>query len=223
MKKVIAGLLVLISGAAGVWAEEVALLEFRVGQESGKRRVAVELLEGDAPDHVESFKKLARRGFYRGTTIHRSFPRQLVQMGDPLSRNPDRGSVGTGGPSFTLPPEIRARHEKGAVAAGRLPDRINPTRRSNGSQFFVCLDAMPSYDGQYTVFGRVIYGLGLLDAMSQLPVDSNDNPVQRIELCSVRILDRSRLPGEQTEAEIEAGKKPAPWWRRLVSILGGIF
>jgi cyclophilin family peptidyl-prolyl cis-trans isomerase len=223
MKKVIAGLLVLISGATGVWAEEVALLEFRVGRESGKRRVALEFLEGDAPGHVENFKKLARRGFYRGTTIHRSFPHQLMQMGDPLSRDPSRGTVGTGGPTFTLPPEIRARHEKGAVAAGRLPDKINPTRRSNGSQFFICLDAMPSYDGQYTVFGRVIYGMGVLDTLSQLPVDSNDNPVQKIEICSVRILDRARLPEEQTDAEIEAGRKPLRWWQRLGSILDGIF
>jgi peptidyl-prolyl cis-trans isomerase B (cyclophilin B) len=218
MKKVIPSLVISILAASGLGAEEVALLEFRVGHEQGTRRVAVEFLEGDAPGHVESFKKLARKGFYRGTSIHRSFPHQLLQMGDPLSREKDRSAVGTGGPAFTLAPEIRARHEKGALAAGRLPDKINPTRRSNGSQFFICLDAMPSYDGQYTVFGKVIYGLGVLDGLSQLPVDSNDNPVQRIEICSVRILDRERLPAEQTEAEIEAGKKAKRWWRRLLPI-----
>ena len=87
-------------------------------------------------------------------------------MGDPLSRKKDRTKVGTGGPGYTILPEIRRKHTKGAVAAARLPDKINPSRVSNGSQFFICLQPQPSYDGQYTVFGHVLYGLDTLDLIS---------------------------------------------------------
>ncbi len=80
------------------------------------------------------------------------------------------------------------------MAAGRLPDKINPTRVSNGSQFYDCLTPMPSYDGQYTVFGNVIWGLDTLDQVSQLPVDSNDYPVLRVEIRSLKIVPREKLP-----------------------------
>ena len=64
--------------------------------------------------------------------------------------------MGTGGPGYTLPPEIHRRHTLGAVAASRLADEINPSRRSSGSQFYICLKAMPDLDGKYTVFGHVL-------------------------------------------------------------------
>ena len=86
-----------------------------------------------------------------------------------------------------MPPEIRLKLDKGAVAAARLPDEINPTRASNGSQFFVCIDAMPQLNGQYTVFGRVIEGLNVLDAISGLPADSNDYPAEKVVVQSIRL------------------------------------
>lgn len=176
-----------------VRADDVALLTFKVGKDKALKQAAIEFY-GDAPLTAENFKKLARKRFYNGQSVHRVFPDTLVQMGDPLSQRRDRAKVGTGGPGYTLPPEIHRKHTKGAVAAGRLPDKINPGRLSNGSQFFICLEPMPSYDGQYTVFGNVIWGLDALNQISELPVDTNDSPVQRVDVKSIKIMPREKLP-----------------------------
>jgi cyclophilin family peptidyl-prolyl cis-trans isomerase len=199
--------------AAVAHADDVALITFKVGKEKQPRQVAIEFFEGDAPTTVENFRKLARKGFYKGTAIHRSFPKTLVQMGDPLSRDEDdRSKVGTGGPGYSIQPEIRRKHGKGAVAAARLPDKLNPSRVSNGSQFFVCLKPLPVYDGQYTVFGQVLWGLDTLEALSTRPTDSNDHPTERIEIRSVKIMDRSRLP--EPPKPTEPNTKPKRrWWQ----------
>ena len=76
------------------------------------------------------------------------------------------------------------------AAAARLPDKINPARVSNGSQFFVSLQPMPNLDGQYTVFAHVLEGLDVLEKISQAPADTNDSPVQRIVLETVNIVPR---------------------------------
>ena len=193
-------------------ADDCALVTLRIGKEKQVQQFAIELFEGDAPATVENFKKLARKGFYKGCEIHRAFPQLLVQMGDPLSRKKDRHKVGTGGPGYSLPPEIRRKHTAGAVAAARLPDKINPARVSNGSQFFVCLAPMPAYDGQYTVFGHVLWGLDTLDAISSRPVDSNDYPIDRIRIVSVRILPRAQLPAPPKPASPD-GKPSRRWWQ----------
>lgn len=195
-----------------VRADDCALVTLKLGKDKQLQRFAFELYEADAPATVENFKKLARKGFYKGCEIHRAFPHLLVQMGDPLTRKKDRHKVGTGGPGYSLPPEIRRKHLAGAVAAARLPDKINPSRVSNGSQFFVCLAPMPAYDGQYTVFGNVLWGLEALDAISTRPVDSNDYPVERIRIVSVKILPREQLPAPPKPAP--PSDKPARrWWQ----------
>lgn len=213
MKKLLFTLVCLIAGASLSRADEVALLQFRIGKEKALHPVAIEFAEGDAPITVANFKKLVRDGFYKGITVHRAFPHMLVQMGDPQSRGKDRATIGTGGPGYTLPPEIRRKHTKGAVAMARLPDKLNPSRVSNGSQFYVCLEPMPNLDGQYTVFGHVLYGMETLDAISARPVDSNDNPTDRIEIRSAKILPREALPPAPQPGP--AGAKPArkPWWK----------
>lgn len=204
----------LLGGAFTAHADDVALLQIKLPNQKALQPVAIEFYEGDAPATVENFKKLARKGFYKGVAFHRAFPHVLVQTGDPYSRKKDRAKVGTGGPGYTLKPEIRRKHTEGAVAMARLPDKLNPSRMSNGSQFFVCLAAMPSYDGQYTVFGRVTQGLPVLDQISAMPVDSNDYPVQRIEIRSVKIVPREKLPSAPapgTPATATPAKKP--WWK----------
>ena len=198
--------------AALLHADDVALVTLKVGKEKPTQQFAIEFFETDAPATASNFKKLARKRFYNGLAIHRAFPHTLVQMGDPLTEHKDRSKVGTGGPGYTLTPEIHRRHIKGAVAMARLPDTINPSRVSNGSQFYVCLAPMPTYDGQYTVFGHVLWGLDALDAISTRPVDSNDYPVERIEIKSVKILAREQLPGPP--APRTPGQKPARrWWQ----------
>jgi peptidyl-prolyl cis-trans isomerase B (cyclophilin B) len=203
--------LILVVGSA-LHADECALVSLRVGKEDQVLQFAMEFYEGDAPGTAANFKKLAKKGFYKGTTIHRAFPHILVQMGDPLSKEKDRTRVGTGGPGYSLPPEIRRKHTKGAVVAGRLPDKVNPSRVSNGSQFFICLKPMPEYDGQYTVFGNVLWGLDTLVALSTRPTDTNDYPSDRIEIRSIKILDRAQLPAPPKPKE-EGAKAARHWWQ----------
>jgi peptidyl-prolyl cis-trans isomerase B (cyclophilin B) len=217
MKKLILTIAILAAGATFLRADDVAVVTFEYG---GKKHQAVfEFYEGDAPLTVANFEKLARKGFYNGLTVHRAFPQTLIQMGDPLSSKKDRSKVGTGGPGYTIPPEIHRKNILGAIAAARLPDKINPARLSNGSQFYICLKPNPSYDGQYTVFGHVASGMDTLDEISTKSVDSNDNPIERIVIKSVKILPREKVPGlaaapipapSKPTAAIPALKKPAP-------------
>ncbi len=199
-------------------ADEVALIEFRFADKS-RRTVAIELFEGDAPATAANFKKLAEDGFYDGCSIHRAIPDSLVQTGDPLSRKKSREKVGTGGPGYTLPAEIRRKHSKGAIATARLGDAVNPQRRSNGSQFYFCIKPQPQLDGKYTVFGQVIQGMDVLQLISNKPADTNDYPIERIRIKSIKIVDRSTLPAPAPATKpgaVPPGEGPKPsFWRRL--------
>jgi peptidyl-prolyl cis-trans isomerase B (cyclophilin B) len=212
MKLKFATAALLLLSAALAQAEEVALMKVRIGRTKELLPVAITFYEAEAPMTVANFKKLARRKFYDGCTFHRAFPHTLVQVGDPLSKKRDRTKVGTGGPGYTLLPEVRRRHGAGDIAMARLPDKLNPGRMSNGSQFFVCIAPLPSYDGQYTVFAHVLYGLDTLDRISQLPVDSNDAPLERVKIDSLRVMPREQLPPEPVPSAPKPVKKKA-WWR----------
>jgi cyclophilin family peptidyl-prolyl cis-trans isomerase len=171
---------------AGNGSQSVVML-VQVRKEKKPQRIVMELREDAAPQTVANFKELVRRRFYDGLSFHRLFAHRLVQTGDPRSRHGESNLSGTGGPGYTIPSEIRLKPDLGAVVASRLPDSINPTRASNGSQFFICLQPMPALNGQYTVFGKVTEGLDLLDAISGIPVDSNDFPLQRVVIKSIRM------------------------------------
>lgn len=186
---------ILFASAFICLADPVAVFDVHwgKGKERQTRTFAIAFFEADAPRTAANFQKLVKDGFYKKTAIHRVFPNYLVQAGDPLSRRNDRTVIGTGGPGYTLPAEIRRRHFRGAVAAGRLKDSINPNRQSNGSQFYVCLRPIPAQDGQDTVFGEVIAGLPALDEISRLEADTNANPLERVEVTRAYIIDRSQL------------------------------
>ncbi len=213
MKKIALSLTALCLAAPLLHADDVALMTLSPGKGKPLVTVAMEFFESDAPEHAANFKKLARKGFYKGTAIHRAFPHTLVQFGDPMTRSSDRAKVGTGGPGYTLPPEIHHKHTKGSIAAARLPDKINPARVSNGSQFYVCIDSQPSFDGQYTVFGQVIYGLDALDALSEKAVDTNDYPLDRLEVKSINIMPREVLPPAPDLTKTAAKVKTKHWWQ----------
>ncbi len=179
---------VLVATQPAAFASQ-AVIKVRLGKEKEPGTIVIDLFEKDAPITVENFRKLANEGFYKGTRIHRIFPGAMIQGGDPISKkgtsHPD---LGTGGPGYTLPAEIRRKHVKGAVAMGRLPDNLNPSRASNGSQFYIALEPMPSLDGAYTVFGVVASGLDVVESISRLPADSNDAPTVTVEILSVEFV-----------------------------------
>lgn len=96
-------------------------------------------LYDETPKHKENFTKLAEEGFYNGTTFHRVIKDFMIQGGDPNTKEGGTGQPGTGGPGYTLPREISPKffHHKGALAAARQPDQVNPQWESSGSQFYL--------------------------------------------------------------------------------------
>ena len=204
--------LLLLALCSVAHADDVALLEIRF-EDGTTRQAAIEFYEKDAPETVANFKKLAKKGFFKGCAFHRAIPTAIVQTGDPLSKKKDRTAVGTGGPGYTLAPEIRRRHTKGAVAAARIGDKVNPQRRSNGSQFYVCISPQPQLDGKYTVFGNVISGLDVLESISNRSADTNDYPIERIILKKVSIIPREKLPTPAAAPKPGAAPAKKPFWR----------
>jgi peptidyl-prolyl cis-trans isomerase B (cyclophilin B) len=118
--------------------------------------IRLEFFPEDAPKTVENFVTLAKKGFYNGLNFHRVVPDFVVQGGCPKGN-------GTGGPGHTVKAEFnKQKHVRGTLAMARSqhPD-------SAGSQFYICYGTTPHLDGQYTVFGRVVSGMELVDRIKQ--------------------------------------------------------
>lgn len=97
-------------------------------------------LYDETPLHRDNFLKLAKEGYYDGTIFHRVIKNFMIQGGDPDSKNPQpNAQYGTGGPDYTVEAEIKPTlfHKRGALAAARTGDEVNPERRSSGSQFYI--------------------------------------------------------------------------------------
>lgn len=168
---------------------KIAVMEVAFG--GTKQTVMFELFPNDAPQTVANFIDHCDSGFYNGLAFHRAIEGFLVQTGDPLTSDESaREKWGTGGEDKTIPAEIKRPHRVGAVAMARRADKVNPQRRSNGSQFYVALGNYGAIDGKYTVFGQVVSGLDVLKRISIMPVDANDCPVARIEVKSIKVIDQ---------------------------------
>ena len=126
-------LLILVSTA--VIAQE-SLVRLVIETDSGN--MVVELFN-ETPAHRDNFLKLAKEGFYDGTSFHRVIKNFMIQGGDPNSKEGAEGAPGSGGPEYTIPAEIRPElfHQKGALSAARKGDNVNPKRESSGSQFYI--------------------------------------------------------------------------------------
>ena len=130
-------------------------------------RSAIELFDEDAPKTVDNFTKLASKGFYDGVIFHRVIPDFMIQGGDPTG-------TGSGGPGYQFEDEFNENLvERGALAMA------NAGPNTNGSQFFiVTADACPWLDGKHTVFGRVISGMEVVDAIEKV-ADRRQRPAGR--------------------------------------------
>jgi len=151
--------------------EEQAVIETEFG------KITIRFFPDVAPRHVENFKKLAREKFYDGLGFHRVIPENLVQGGDPQTRNGSPENWGKGIPGQPrVPAEFNTRpFVKGTVGMARLggdPD-------SGTSQFFISLTEHPEWDGRYTVFGEVIDGLEAVSRISQVPTNAMSQRVER--------------------------------------------
>lgn len=107
-------------------------------------------LYNETPQHRDNFVKLAKEGYYDGVLFHRVIDEFMIQTGDGDSKTATAGQrLGSGGPGYTVPAEIvypKLFHKRGALAAARTPDQVNPERRSSGSQFYIVTGKV--YDAQ---------------------------------------------------------------------------
>src|SRR6201996_8646138 len=140
--------------------------------------IALELFDEDAPKTVENFTKLARDGFYDGVIFHRVIPDFMIQGGDPTG-------TGTGGPGYQFEDEFNDHKvERGALAMA------NAGPNTNGSQFFiVTTGAAPWLDGKHTVFGTVVEGMDVVDAIEATPTDASDRPLEPQAIATVELSD----------------------------------
>ena len=138
--------------------------------------IVLELHDEDAPKTVENFRKLAADGFYDELIFHRVIPDFMIQGGCPQG-------TGTGGPGYTFEDEFN----DNKVVRGALA-MANAGPNTNGSQFFiVTAGAAPWLDGKHTVFGTVVEGMEVVDAIEGTATDGSDKPLQpqtieRVEL-----------------------------------------
>ena len=179
-------------------------------------------LYDETPLHRDNFIKLAEEGFYEDITFHRVIEGFMIQAGDPESKgNSKNKKLGSGGNSYTIPAEFNSKlvHTKGALAAARTGDNVNPKKESSGSQFYIVhgkpqtdkqlenyelqkgikynaydanilktLGGTPALDMEYTVFGRVIKGLEVIDKIAESQTDKTDRPVEDIRILSLKII-----------------------------------
>jgi peptidyl-prolyl cis-trans isomerase B (cyclophilin B) len=106
------------------------------------------VLYNETPAHRDNFIKLAKEGYFDGTLFHRVIDGFMVQGGDPDSKNAPKGKqLGQGGPGYTIPAEFNQSliHKKGALAAARMGDNVNPQKASSGSQFYIAQGKSYSY------------------------------------------------------------------------------
>lgn len=186
--------------------------------ETNKGSIKIKLYDS-TPKHKENFIKLVKQGYYNDLLFHRVIQGFMMQGGDPQSKNAGPGvMLGNGGPGYTIPAEIGGKHFKGALAAARLGDAVNPAKESSGSQFYIVqgrpvnraeitmmsrgknlqyteeetkkyetLGGTPFLDGDYTVFGEVVEGMEVIDAICMQPCDQGNRPTTNITM-KIRML-----------------------------------
>jgi dolichyl-diphosphooligosaccharide--protein glycosyltransferase len=135
--------------------------------------ITIQFFPNEAPHHVQNFIDLAKKGFYDGTVFHRIVKGFVIQGGDPNTKNDsNRGAWGTGGPGYQINEEFNnISHARGIVSMARSSDP-----NSAGSQFFIVLNDSKFLDNQYTVFGKVIQGMNVVDKIANLPTNAMDQP-----------------------------------------------
>lgn len=165
------------------------------------------ILYNDTPKHRDNFIKLVKEGWYNGSPFHRVINQFMIQGGGNKDGKTD--------PGYRIDAEILPNHfhKKGALAAARMGDQVNPEKQSSGSQFYIVegrvtqpivldqitaktgqvfteeqkqvystLGGTPHLDGGYTVFGEVIMGFEVIDAISEVETRRGDRPIVEVKM-----------------------------------------
>ena len=133
--------------------------------------VKIELLDKTMPITAGNFRKLVVQGFYDGTIFHRVIPNFMIQGGDPQG-------TGLGGPGYTIKDELPAdnRNARGTISMA------NAGPNTGGSQFFINVVDNNRLDRKHPVFGRVVGGMEVVDAISRTPTDADDRPRTKVTI-----------------------------------------
>lgn len=168
-------------GVQPVADTEIAVIELENSAAYGT--IKIELYSNIAPKMVERFKELAKEGVYDGTTFHRINP-QVIQGGDPLSKDSDPTNDGTGKSSKpNVPAEFSdLLYDTGIVGAAR-----SQSVDSANSQFFIMLKREPGFDQRYTIFGKVIDGMNNVRTISGVQPREGERPVEAVRIKTIRI------------------------------------
>ena len=138
--------------------------------------IVIELRPDLAPQTVERFLKLAESGFYYNSLFHRVMPGRMIQGGDPNSKDNNPYNDGQGNSESFLTAEFsREKFARGTVAMARQAHDPN----SASCQFFICLERVSQWDGEYTVFGRVVEGIEVTERISNTPRSKDPRLKQR--------------------------------------------
>lgn len=149
-----------------------------------KGDITLELLESAAPHTVENFVTLAKSGFYDGTKFHRVIDSFMIQGGDPLTKDDAQQMYwGTGGPGYKFADEIHAenRNARGTIAMA------NAGPNTNGSQFFLNVADNNFLDTKHTVFGTVVAGMDVVEAIEKTPTNESDRPLEAVSITSISL------------------------------------
>ena len=146
------------------------------------KTIKAELYPSIAPNSVNNFISLVKKGFYDGICFHRVISGFMIQGGDPLGN-------GTGGPGYSIKGEFASngfkndlKHSRGVLSMARA---MNPN--SAGSQFFIMHEDAPYLDGQYAAFGKVIEGIEVVDEIANTKTDYMDRPYEDVIMKTVTV------------------------------------
>ncbi len=158
---------------------------------TNKGDIAIDLFEEQMPITTGNFLKLAKEGYYTSTKFHRVIPRFMIQGGDSNSKGNNKATYGTGGPGYNIQDEFVAglSNVRGTIAMANtgMPN-------SGGSQFFINLVDntgldfdKPPFESSHPVFGKVVAGMDVVDAIASVQRDANDVPLDPVVIESVEI------------------------------------
>ncbi len=158
-----------ISGCSKM-AEKKVVLETSMGD------IVIEL-DSDMPITAGNFEKLVKQGFYDSVIFHRVIPKFMIQGGDPTG-------TGTGGPGYLIKDEFTSRNSniRGTIAMA------NAGPNTGGSQFFINVADNNFLDSKHPVFGKVVDGMDVVDAISKVQRNAMDKPIEDIVIKKAKVL-----------------------------------
>ena len=182
-------------------------------------------LYDETPLHRDNFVKLAKEGYYDGTLFHRVIKDFMIQGGDPDSKGAPAGKMlGVGGPDYTIEAEIKSGlyHKRGALAAARQGDEVNPERRSSGSQFYIVWGQVYK-EGQLRQFAKQMEMQQMQAVFNALAKEHHDEIMQmRRERNRAGLQELQEKLAAEAEAQVKAqGAGMTDEQRTIYSTVGG--